>query len=325
MESRSGRSTEARGINVQEIVSRAALNIIADAAFHMEPQDLAETERTVTHLRSVGMQFLDFFPIFSMIPSAGARAAKAFHFHVTACIRKAVARVRGSPPREAGRAIIDFLVHSNSFSDSELCDHAVTVMFAGFDTSSNTVMWALAHLAQHQDVQSKLFEELAAVLGRGIYPDIDALRRCSYLTNVIKETMRVTPVVNDLPRTAIADDVLPYSKVVIPAGADVDVSIIGAHRNPRVYGADANDFRPERWDDPTLEQRVGSCGFIPFSAGPRNCVGQDFAWNEMYVILSLLVRNFSFKFGENQSFPKQISTIVTFPEPCRMLFQERED
>jgi cytochrome P450 len=326
-EVREGSASISRGIFLQEAVSRAALNIVADAAFHMERKDLVQTEATVLKMREGGMQFLEFFPLFSMLPTAGMRSAQEFHRHVTNCVLKAISRVRelsaSNPEEHSGRAIIDFLVQSKELTTKELCDHSVTLMFAGFDTSSNTVMWALAHLAQHQDVQQKLFEEMAAVMGPGIYPDVDVVRRCGYLTNVIKETMRVTPVVNDLPRSAVADDVLPYSKVVIPAGTEVDVSIIGAHRNPRVFGPDANDFRPERWEDPSLEQRIGSCGFIPFSAGPRNCIGKDFAWNEMYVLLSLLVRNFSFKFGEGQTFPKQQFTVVVYPEAYRLQIRER--
>ena len=314
------------GICVQAIVSRAALNIIADAAFHMDREDLVQTEASITAMRAGGMNFLEFFPGFSQLPTAGMRRAREFKRHATACVIKAAKRVRDNPELVAegsGRAIIDYLVQSKQLNTSELCDHSVTLLFAGFDTSSNSVLWALAHLAQHQSVQQKLFEELAAVMGPGIYPDVDVVRRCTYLTNVIKETMRVTPVVNDLPRTAANDDVLPYSKVVVPAGTEVDVSIIGAHRNPRIFGTDANDFRPERWEDPTLEQRVGSCGFIPFSAGPRNCIGKDFAWNEMYALLSLIVRNFSFRFGEGQSFPRQQFTIVVYPESYRLSISER--
>ncbi len=314
-------------IVVQTAVSRVALNIIAEAAFRLDKSDLDELAAQLSSIRDKGINVLEFLPLLNKLPTPSAILANRFRKLTGKIVEKAAERLRSNPDlaeEGSGRAIIDFLVQSKQLTQDELRDHGTTILLAGFDTSSNTVMWALAHLAQHQDVQQKLFEELAAVMGPGIYPDVDVVRRCGYLTNVIKETMRVTPVVNDLPRSAVADDVLPYSKVVIPAGASVDVSIIGAHRNPRVFGPDANDFRPERWEDPSLEQRIGSCGFIPFSAGPRNCIGKDFAWNEIYVLLSLLVRNFSFKFGEGQAFPRQVMTIVTFPEPYRMTVVERQ-
>ena len=318
-------SSEAE-IIVQDLISRTALNIIAEAAFRLEKSDLEELAEHVKLVRDRGINVVEFLPIVNKLPTPAAVIGARFMSLTAKIVSKAAKGLQENPELVAegsGRAIIDYLVQSKQLNTSELCDHSVTLLFAGFDTSSNSVLWALAHLAQHQSVQQKLFEELAAVMGPGIYPDVDVVRRCTYLTNVIKETMRVTPVVNDLPRTAANDDVLPYSKVVVPAGTEVDVSIIGAHRNPRIFGTDANDFRPERWEDPTLEQRVGSCGFIPFSAGPRNCIGKDFAWNEMYALLSLIVRNFSFRFGEGQSFPKEIITIVVFPEAYRMLMRER--
>ena len=163
----------------------------------------------------------------------------------------------------------------------------------------------LALLATHENVQTKLHEQLCEVMGKNKNVDIDALRQCAYLNNVIRESLRVLPTAPLIARSTFEDDVLPFSKVVIPKGETIAISIYHIHRNRQIYGEDAEDFRPERWEDPDLERRCGSCGYMPFSVGKRNCIGKEFAVNELCVLLGSIVRNFSFEFAPGEVFPQK--------------------
>ena len=88
-------------------------------------------------------------------------------------------------------------------------------------------------------------------------------------------------------------------------------------------GDDAEDFRPERWLDGTLEAKVGQKAFLPFAAGSRNCIGKDFAWHEITIMTSVLARNFAFKFPPNEPFPAGIRGIVQSPTPYKLVFIAR--
>jgi cytochrome P450 len=304
-------------VALQELISRAALNIVADAAFHTGKEELGQVSDHIMRMQEEGISFLSFIPILDKLPSKSFELLQAFRSMVNDIILRRY-QTREEQGTGEGRAIIDYLVRSKELDFSMLKDHSVTFMFAGFETSSTCLQWTLLNLARDESIQQKLFEELSAAFGPRICPDPDLLRLCPFLVNVIKESLRLFPPVVGLPRQAIADDVLPYSKVVIPAGAFVDCAFAATHLEPSTYGADAAAFRPERWEDPSLEQRIGSCGFIPFSAGPRNCIGKDFAWNEILMLLSLLVRNFRFSFPAGESFPDQKRGIVIYPAPYRL-------
>ena len=308
-------------VPLQDLISRAALHIVADAAFHTGKEELDGISSSIMRLQENGISFLSFIPGFDQLPSKSYTLLHAFRSMVNEIVLRRF-QAREEQGTGEGRAIIDYLVKSK-LSFTQLKDHSVTFMFAGFETSSTTLQWTLLAIARDQQIQQKLFDELASALGRGMCPDVDVVRSCLYLKNVIRESLRLFSPVVGLPRKNLHDDVLPYSKTVIPAGSYIDVAFAATHVEPSTYGPDPKVFRPERWEDPTLEQRVGSCGFIPFSAGPRNCIGQDFAWNEIMLLLSLLVRNFTFAFPPGENFPEQKRGIVIYPAPFRLITTSR--
>ncbi len=312
----------AADVALQDLISRAALNLIADAAFHTGKEELANVADLMMRMQAEGISFLTFVPILDRIPSKSFGLLQDFRSMVNEIILRRYAK-REEQGTGEGRAIIDHLVKTKELDFTMIKDHSVTFMFAGFETTSTCLQWTLLALARDQAAQQKLFDEISAAFGEGICPDPEVLRKCPFLVNVIKESLRLFPPVLGLPRQALADDVLPYSKVVVPAGSFIDCGFAATHREPTTYGPDACTFRPERWEDPELEQRVGSCGFIPFSAGPRNCIGKEFAWNEILMLLSLLVRNLNFSFPPGHSFPAQKRGIVIYPAPYKLHIEAR--
>jgi cytochrome P450 len=159
--------------------------------------------------------------------------------------------------RPEGEDILSLLVANTTLSDEQLRDELLTLLVAGHETTATGLAWALERLARRP--------------ARSTDDD--------YLEAVVKETLRVRPIVTDVVRTLqneaeVAGYRLPAGTVVLPAIALVQ-------RDTRRYGADAREFRPERW----LDGSPPPYAWIPFGGGVRRCIGAAFATLEMKVVL----------------------------------------
>lgn len=175
-------------------------------------------------------------------------------------------------------------------SRKNLVDEAITLLFAGQDTSAATLSWTLHLLSLHVDVQAKLTRELVDVVGSD--PKLLSrkdLSKLPYLDAVIKESMRLYPVAPFVVRKVGES---AASQLRIPKGTLACVWIYCMHRHPD-YWSDPDDFRPERWL--TKECNDITSAYIPFAAGPRNCVGQPLANIVLRVVLARLVLRFDFR------------------------------
>lgn len=169
-----------------------------------------------------------------------------------------------------------------------------TTMFAiaGFESSSEAIAWAIYEISGKPEVEQKIREELADVLGDKADLEFSDVKKLHYLNLVWKETLRMHPAAGLLLRRAEKDTVLPGSGIFIPKGLQVGALIAGAQRNPR-YISRADEFVPERWGKDALRtERVPSSAFVPFSCGPERCPGQFLADFEGVIILATLYRNF---------------------------------
>ncbi|XP_046670750.1 cytochrome P450 4C1-like [Homalodisca vitripennis] len=176
-------------------------------------------------------------------------------------------------------------------SDDDIRDEVNTFMFAGHDTTASTIGFAIHLLASHPDVQERAREEVKSVLGETdrdpTYQDLLNLR---YLEQVIKETLRLYPAVPYIGRKLFQDLTLP-SGYTIPSGAALSLFFYKIHRDPEVF-PEPEKFNPENF---LPERLVGRFAFsyTPFSAGPRNCIGQKFAMLEMKATLSRLLLTYN--------------------------------
>ncbi|XP_012519080.1 PREDICTED: phylloquinone omega-hydroxylase CYP4F11-like, partial [Propithecus coquereli] len=119
----------------------------------------------------------------------------------------------------------------------------------------------------------------------------DDLAQLPFLTMCIKESLRLHPAVPVISRRCTQDIVLPDGRV-IPKGVICVISIFGTHHNPAVW-PDPEVYDPSRFDPENVKER-SPLAFVPFSAGPRNCIGQNFAMTEMKVVLALTLLRFRF-------------------------------
>lgn len=200
----------------------------------------------------------------------------------------------GSKPQ---MAFLDILLQANiqgsPLTDADIREEVDTFMFEGDDTTSSGVAHALHSIARHPAVQAKIYEELLRVLG----PDPKAainqaqLQQLKYLECVIKETMRLYPVVPAIGRYTRRD--LKIGDQIIPANTSIYMVLYFAHRDPK-YFPDPLSFKPERFLDDAevagIKGQAATFAYVPFSAGPKNCIGQKFAMLEMKMLLSKVIQ-----------------------------------
>ena len=172
------------------------------------------------------------------------------------------------------------------FSDKEVRDQLMTLMFAGHDTSTSTLTFMMHELARHPDVVTKLCEEQDRVLG-GAIPDIDRLEReMPYLDMVLDEILRLYPPAWIGPRRAVRD--FEFNGCKVSRGAYVNYCSWASHRIPEVF-PEPEAFIPERF---TRERKAAlpRGGYIPFGGGRRICIGKRFGQIEVKLVATMLLQ-----------------------------------
>ncbi|CAG4937125.1 unnamed protein product [Colias eurytheme] len=191
--------------------------------------------------------------------------------------------------------ILDLLISqsggSEGYTNLELREEVLTFILAATDTSAVTMGFTLKLLGKYPEIQQKVFDEIDAVFGDSDrLLDKDDLPKLQYLERVIKETLRLYPSVPLIIRTTTEESPL-NENIVLPKGTGIVASIYGVHRNPNVWGPDVDCFDPDRFL-PERTKGMHPCSFIPFSHGPRNCLGYQYAMISIKTALSTILRRY---------------------------------
>jgi len=177
-----------------------------------------------------------------------------------------------------------------SLTDKEIRAEVDTFMFEGHDTTAAALTWVTYLLAKHPKVQHNVQNEIDKVLGNRDFPAYSDLDKFRYLTMVIKETLRLYPSVPFLER--VTEKEIVVAGYNIPAKTELFIIPYVIHRNPEDWGNEPDEFIPERFLPENCAKR-DPFAFIPFAAGNRNCIGQNFAMMEIKTVLSILFKKFS--------------------------------
>nr|XP_014280689.2 cytochrome P450 4C1-like [Halyomorpha halys] len=173
------------------------------------------------------------------------------------------------------------------FTEDDILEEVHTFMVEGHHTTGSALMFAHFLLANYPKVQEKVYAEQMEIFeGSERMPTMQDLNKMIYLEMVIKETLRLYPSIPFFTRL-ITDDLRIDENTTIKAGQTVLVFAYSVHRSKKHWD-NPNEFIPERFT-PGIERHPFS--FIPFSAGPRNCIGQKFAMRNLKTVLSIVVRN----------------------------------
>lgn len=212
----------------------------------------------------------------------------------------AIARVKGrleSPPAAERMDLLARLMEGRDDNGAplgreELTAEALTQLIAGSDTTSNSSCALLYHVARTPGCLAKLQREVDGAVGGVEVPTYEMVRDLPYLQNVVNETLRIHSTSGiGLPRQ-IPEDASRGIELLgryFPPGTVLSVPSYTMHHSKEIWGEDADEFRPERWDGVTARQKNA---FIPFSYGPRACVGRNVAEMELKLIVATWVRRY---------------------------------
>nr|ALD15912.1 cytochrome P450 [Dendroctonus armandi] len=307
LESEAGKDS----VEISQLISLYALDVICEAAMGVKIQALeAGNSEYVKSIKE--MCNIVSYRIFSCLPLSlykltwtyykEKRALKTIHKHVDTVISQRIEEhnQKGKTNSDVDEfgvkkrlAFLDMLldarIDGRALTMKELRDEVNTFMFEGHDTTSSALSFALFLIAAHPEVQDKLFNEQTQIFpldwknARASHKELTEMK---YLDMVIKETLRLYPPVAFFARK-LAQDV-EFKGVLYPKGLKVMLFPYGCHRSPK-YFSEPEKFIPERF-----ENWAGKLPFAytPFSAGPRNCIGQKFAGLEMLATLSKIIRKF---------------------------------
>jgi cytochrome P450 len=225
-------------------------------------------------------------------PVPGRRRHQAAIAAVDAILFRVIARSREEEGRARG-SMIDMLLDlvdaetGARMTPTELRDEAVAMFLAGYETTAAALAFAMGYVAEDAGVALALHAEVdAALLDRA--PRLADLRRMPRVLRTLQESMRLSPPAYWLPRVAVADDVI--DGFAIPAGTMVAPVIYTIHRHPAEW-PDAARFDPDRFLPARSAGRHG-LAWMPFGAGPRQCIAKEFALMEGQLILARIAQRF---------------------------------
>lgn len=204
-------------------------------------------------------------------------------------------------------------------TDEQARDEALTILLAGHETMANALTWSFYLISQHPDVEAKLHAELDTVL-TGRLPTVDDVGQLRYTRMIFAEALRLYPPVWLMGRHALND--YKIDSYVIPAGSLVFISQYVMHHDPR-YFPDPFRFDPERWT-PEAQAAQPKFAYLPFSGGPRHCIGEQFAWMEGVLIIATLTQEWRMRLVPGHSVELQPLITLRPKHGMRMTLERRK-
>lgn len=235
-------------------------------------------------------------------PTPANRRAAAAMDELYALCDRIISRRRGAPADNDGEDLLTLLAAAQSpaaadgapdgggFDAAELRDQVLIFLLAGHETTATSLAFALHLLALHPEAQDRAREEISRVLGDRT-PGAADLDRLPYVTQVLKEAMRLYPAAPVIGRKAVA--ATEIGGHTVPAGAEVMLAPWVTHRHPD-HWPDPDRFDPDRFT-PEAEAGRHRYAWFPFGGGPRACIGQHFSMLESVIALAMILREHAFE------------------------------
>lgn len=231
-----------------------------------------------------------------------------------------LASSKDAPDEEARYTFLSALF-SNTPDRTLIRSELLNILLAGRDTVASLLSNIIWELPRHASVLSQLRSEIDDSIGAA-QPTYEQLKDMKYLRAIVNESQRLYPIVPVNSREALVDAVLPRGggedeskPVMVPKGAYVEWHIHSMHRRKDLFGEDADVFRPERWLEPGF--RPG-WAFLPFSGGPRVCIGQNFALTETMYVVVRLVQGWDVQQRDSEGWREKFSLTCTGAGGCRV-------
>ena len=305
-----------------DLFSQLTLDVILSTAFGIktdiqtDPHNLIKKRAARVFSALWLVPYLRMFPFNYFIRSVISFFRQEMAFFVAAASEIVEERKKSPTKRRNDLLHLILAAHDepavqgvSRFSDDEVKAQLITWLLAGYQTSSNTLAFTAYHLAMDADVQERLRCEVE--IGVQTYRDLalyDLVNEIEYLDCVINESMRLCPPLHIFDRKC-EETCEINERLTIPSGMDVIVPIYALHHDPEAW-PDPEVYDPERFRGPAKDTRH-PFQFLPFGAGPRNCIGMKYVMMEMKVALVRILRKFKFVRSPETQVPLVLSSAVT--------------
>jgi cytochrome P450 len=279
--------------NVATEMSRLTLGIVSHALFGLDVSGEASIVGQALDITNAHATYRYYHPFAAppWVPTRRNRRAVQALRMLDAIVHQIIAKRRGMGEEQGD--LLDMLFAARDeetgvgMNDKQIRDEVMTILLAGHDTSANALAWTWYLLAQHPEIEQKLHTEVIDVLG-GRMPMYEDLPKLPYTRMVLDESLRLYPPAWATARQAKTDDEI--GGYHIPARAPVTISQYITHRHPAFWD-DPETFDPERFS-PERSAKRPKFAYFPFSGGPRQCIGNNFALLETQLILAAVVQRY---------------------------------
>jgi cytochrome P450 len=273
-----------RPLDATDSMQQLTLEILAKALFNIDIRErtgsISEAVSEVMHQairsRRIPFSLPDWLPTPGKIKYD--RAVTTFDSAVADIIEDH--RTSSDPPDDVVTALLQAQGERDALDDRQIRDEVLTLLLAGHDTTALALSYLWYLLGTHQDVQSRVIEEIERTVGDDRPSGIE-VTDLNFTNHVIKETLRLYPPAYFLSREPRADDVIDGYR--IPEGSLILINQWLFHRDDRFFEA-PETFRPDRWTD-GFEDDLHPFAYFPFGGGPRQCLGRRFALLEMLIVV----------------------------------------
>jgi cytochrome P450 len=280
-------------VDIAREMNRLTLSIVGKTLFDVdvEQQAAAVGEALTAVMESFWLMMLPFAEMVERLPVPRLRRARMARARLDAIIYRMIADRRLSG-RDHGDLLSMLLTaqdedEGGGMTDQQVRDEAMTIFLAGHETTANALTWTWYLLSQNPDVEATLHAEVDRAL-QGRLPTMKDLASLSYVERVVTESMRLYPPAWIIGRRAIAEYQLGH--YVAPPQSILVMSPYVMQRDPRFY-ADPERFDPERWT-PEFRVALPKFAYFPFGGGPRQCIGESFAWMELVLLVATIAQQY---------------------------------
>lgn len=312
-------------VDVQVPVSLATLDIICETAMGVSINAQSDSESEYVNAINVAnkeLQVRQKYPwnwpdFIYKHTSRGKRFFKTIetlHAFTTNVINEKIAKrkEKDAESKFSGgktKAFMDLLLDLYEKGDIDvegIREEVDTFMFEGHDTTAAGLSWTLYLLGQHPDIQKQLHQEVDECARNQEYDLIDKIKNLKFIECVLKEGLRLHPPVALFGRELEKDTELGGD--VYPKGTSLILDVISLHTNPDHWD-DPLSFKPSRFTEEKFLKRNPYC-YVPFSAGPRNCIGQKFALLEEKILLYHIMLHFEVRTVQDEDSIKPCAEII---------------
>jgi cytochrome P450 len=302
--------TDGATLDVAREMNRLTLSVVGKTLFDadVEADAPAVGEALTGVIESFWMMMLPFSDLLEQLPVPKLRRARIARARLDAIIYRLIAERRASG-RDHGD-LLSMLLNAQDeddggvMTDRQVRDEAMTIFLAGHETTANALTWTWYLLSEAPAVRAALHDEVDRVL-QGRLPQVSDIPALGYVERVVTESMRLYPPAWLIGRRAIGEYTI--GSYVAPARSILIMSPFIVQRDSRYY-RDPERFDPDRWT-PAFKASLPKFAYFPFGGGPRQCIGESFAWMELMLVVATIAQQWDLRLVPGH--PVELQPLIT--------------